>query len=110
MNIKTFADAVGMDYERVIEDFCGDTAALGAMIAAYPEKAGYDDLRKALESGGAEAARKSAHRLRKESERIGLDEIAELAQKIEKAGDDRLKSFAEPLDKAWKTITDALSE
>ena len=49
MNITSFAEEVGIDYESVIEDYCGDTAALRGDIEAFLPSCHLDELEKAIE-------------------------------------------------------------
>ena len=34
MNIRALAGKIGLDYEKTIEDFCGDVSALGAKLSS----------------------------------------------------------------------------
>ena len=79
MNIRSFADAAGIDYERLMDEFCGDTKALSTSIRSYLDTCDLPSLVKSVEDGDEEAVRHAAHRIRKCAEKLLLDETASLA-------------------------------
>lgn len=110
MNIKTFAEKTGIDYEKVMEDFCGDTAALKERILSFEPDCSIPSLKAAIEEKNEEAVHSIAHRIRKNAEKLTLNEIARLARKLEEADTERFQSLAEPLEKeisAYKTALDS---
>ena len=66
MSIKSLAERIGMDYDSVIEDFCGDVSALKDSLKAFHEAEDINNLKKAVESMDIEGIRKASHKIRNE--------------------------------------------
>ena len=115
MNIRSFADAAGIDYERLMDEFCGDTKALSTSIRSYLDTCDLPSLvksvkDKSVKDGDEEAVRSSAHRIRKCAEKLLLDETASLARKLEDAPAERMHSLVTPLEKEFARFTAALEQ
>ena len=110
MNIRSFADATGIDYERLMDEFCGDTKALSTSIRSYLDTCDLPSLVKSVKDGDEEAVRSSAHRIRKCAEKLLLDETASLARKLEEAPAERMHSLVTPLEKEFARFTAALEQ
>lgn len=87
MNIRSIADRIGMDYEGVLEDYCGDVRALSARLAAFPSECQVEKLTKAASEGNGDEARAEAKRIRKLAEKIGLGDLAARCHAYESSGD-----------------------
>ena len=107
MNIRSFADATGIDYERLMDEFCGDTKALSTSIRSYLDTCDLPSLVKSVKDGDEEAVR---HRIRKCAEKLLLDETASLARKLEDAPAERMHSLVTPLEKEFARFTAALGQ
>ena len=94
MNITSFAEEVGIDYESVIEDYCGDTAALRGDIEAKDE----------------DSVRKLAHAIRKKAEKIGLESMAQIARKLEESPAERFHAFISPIQREGQLYAKALAD
>lgn len=110
MNIMSFAQAVGMDYEEVMEDCCGDTQVLQERIEAYLPSADFEGLMASIDRGDEVEARSRAHKIRGLAEKLSLKETTRLAGRLEKAPADRLHAFKEPLGKEASIYKKALEE
>ena len=89
MSIKTLAGKIGMDYESVIEDFCGDVSSLKDALKAFASSGDGERLGKAVAADDAEAVRKEAHRIRKSAEKLGLEDLRKAAARLEEASEDK---------------------
>ena len=49
MNIKAIAGRIGMDYDNVIEDFCGDTGEIRKKLESFTEDCDFSALKVAVE-------------------------------------------------------------
>lgn len=104
MNIKAIAEKIGMDYEAVMEDYCGDVSALKDKLIAFPSSADLTALEQSISERNADGMKKEAHKIRKCAEKLGLHEIAKLASRIEEVNHEKAVSdFAE-----LKTARDAV--
>ena len=77
MNIRAIADKIGMDYEGVMEDFCGDVGAVREKLMAFASGNIAESIDGCLGSGDYAGARKFAHSLRKNAEKLGIKKLAE---------------------------------
>ena len=110
MNIRTFAFETGMDYESLMEDFCGDTAAIKERILSFPSDAKFSELKSAVIEKDDMKVKALAHSLRKSAQKLCLGEIESLARKMEESPADKYHSFIEPLEKELGLYSKALEE
>ena len=92
MNIKAIANKIGIDYEKVVEDFCGDISTLGARIENFASSDFANKLNAYLDSSDYENTKALSHSIRKDAEKIGLDSIAKSAKRVEDADSDKIKN------------------
>lgn len=78
MNIKAIAGRIGMDYDNVIEDFCGDTGEIRKKLESFVSDCDFPALRSAVESGDGEDIRKRAHKVKKTGENSVLSHWSEV--------------------------------
>lgn len=109
MNIRAIAKQIDMDYDNVLEDFCGDVAAISAKLENYLADCSFETLAAAVKADEAEAVKKGAHRIRKCSEKLGLTQMAKLASTLENAKADKATSAFEPLEKEYRKIEEVLT-
>lgn len=109
MNIRAIAKQIDMDYDDVLEDFCGDVSAISSKLENYLADCSFSSLTEAVKADDAEAIRKSAHRIRKCSEKLGLSQMAKLASTLENAKSDKAASAFEPLEKEYRKIEEVLT-
>ena len=110
MNIRSFADAAGIDYERLMDEFCGDTKALSTSIRSYLDTCDLPSLVKSVKDGDEESVRHAAHRIRKCAEKLLLDETTCLDRKLEEAPAERMHSLVTPLEKEFARFTVPLEQ
>ena len=92
MNIRNIATRIGMDYEKALEDYCGDVTALSERLAAFPSQCHIEQLENAVKSGVAEDIRKEAKRIRKLAEKAGLATLSGKCHDLENAGTDGIQT------------------
>lgn len=110
VNITNFAQKLGLDYEKIVEDYCGDMQALAHDILVFPELCRLDDVEKALNEKDVTAVHTAAHRMRKAAEKLSLDEIVRLSRRLEEASIDRAHSLLGPLGKEISAYNKALED
>ncbi len=110
MNITNFARKLGLDYEKIVEDYCGDMQALGQDIISFPSLCRLDEVENALKHGSADEVHRIAHRMRKAAEKLSLDEISRLSRRLEDSPIDRAHSLLEPLEKEISAYNKALED
>lgn len=114
MNIKAIATKIGIDYENVLEDFCGDVSALGEMLQAFSEASFSSKLKEALDKADHESIKSLAHKIRNNSEKLGLSTIAKAARRVEDADLDKIKNativLIEKIDEAVAAIDQSNNE
>lgn len=108
MNISAIADKIGLDYENIIEDFCGDVAALGSKLSAFTENCRIDGLEAAMESKDYDTARSEAKKIRKAAEKVGLRDLKKAAEHAENAKDDKLHSAVASLVQKYNDVAQCL--
>lgn len=108
MNIKAIADKIGIDYETVLEDFCGDVSELGSRLQGFASSDVINGLKKALEAANHTEIKSLAHGIRNKAEKVGLKNIAKVARRVEDADDDKIKNativLIEKLEDVFATI------
>lgn len=108
MNIKAIADKIGIDYETVLEDFCGDVSELGSRLQGFASSDVINGLKAALESSDHKAIKALAHEARNKAEKVGLKSIAKIARRVEDADDDKIRNativLIEKLEEAFAAI------
>lgn len=110
MNIRSIAKSIDMDYDSVLEDFCGDVQSITAKLESYLSDCDFDSLRAAIEKEDAEAVRKGAHRVKKCSEKLGLKAMEKYAATLENAKSDRIAGAFEPLEKEYNKVKEVLEK
>lgn len=110
MSIKSLAERIGMDYDSVIEDFCGDVSALKDSLKAFHEAEDINNLKKAVESMDIEGIRKASHKIRKGAEKLGLGELRTAAARLEEVNAEKIPADAEHLEKLHAEILKAIEE
>lgn len=108
MNIKAVAGQIGMDYDSVFEDFCGDAAEISARLESFIDDCHFDELRDAITSSDLERIAKAAHNIRKRSEKLGITNLAKYASNLEKAKKDKIAKAFELLEKEYLKVEKAL--
>ena len=92
MNIKAVADKIGIDYEKTVEDFCGDVSALSSRLQAFASSNAIETLKTLQDKADAAGIKKLAHGIRKDAEKVGLETVAKASRRVEDADTDKLKS------------------
>lgn len=110
MNIKTVADLIGMDYDAVLEDYCGDVSLLNERLVAFPSSTSLDNLSMPLKVGDYETLRIEAKKLRKASEKIGLTKLAAACKTLEKADGTDLQVAYNEVKKLYESVIAVLSK
>ena len=87
MNIKAIAERIGMDYENVMEDYCGDVAAVKERLLRFPSDTDLSALEGCVSSGDMDGIRREAHRIRKCAKKLGLGSLAGIASHLEETGE-----------------------
>ncbi len=108
MNIKAIADKLGIDYENILEDFCGDVSELSMKMQEFATSDVVEKLNQALQNADQESVKQLAHKVRNTGDKIGLANVAKAARRVEEADKDKLKSatlvLIEKLEEAISTI------
>ena len=91
MNIKAIASRIGMDYDNVIEDFCGDTSEVRKKLESFITDCNFTALESAVEQNDEELIKKCAHKVKKTGEKLGLTDLVKYAAILEDA---KNKDFA----------------
>ena len=109
MNIKAIAGRIGMDYDNVIEDFCGDTGEIRKKLESFISDCDFAALRSAVESGDGEDIRKKAHKVKKTGEKLGLTSLVKCAALLEDAKNGKVASAFSALEKEYTKVADILA-
>ena len=110
MNIKALAGKIGLDYEKTIEDFCGDVSALGSKLKGFSSACNIDELRNALSENNTAAIKKAAHAIRKASEKVGIAPLAKAASRVEEADDAKIASACQTLIEKYSEVIAFIEE
>ncbi len=110
MNIRAIAGKVGLDYENIIEDFCGDVKTLSGKLSSFTDSFTLEDLKAAVEKKDYDAVRKAAKVIRKGSEKVGLKDLAKAAEYVEDAKDEKIHSAAMSLIEKYEEVKKVLDE
>ena len=109
MNLKSMAGKIGMNYDSVLEDFCGDVSSIREKVESLLQECSIDDLVLAYSNGDEEGVRKAAHDIRKKAEKLGLQVLIKAALQLEEAKPGRLAAPYENLVKEFEKIKSVLS-
>ena len=110
MNIKALAGKIGLDYEKTIEDFCGDVSALGAKLKSFAAACNIDELKSAMDDNNIAAIKKAAHAIRKASEKVGITPLAKAASRVEEAEDAKIASACQTLIEKYNEVIEYLDK
>ncbi len=108
MNIRAIAERIGMDYDGVMEYYCGDVAVVKEKLMQFPESASLEKLEAAIEADDETAVRKEAHAIRKAAEKLGLQEMAKAASAVEEVSRGKLPDDFSKLKAIQKEICSVL--
>ncbi len=110
MSIKSLAEKIGMDYESVIEDFCGDVSALKNALKAFPSSGNITALKECVANKDSEGIKREAHRIRKSAEKLGLGELKTAASRLEEVNAEKVPGDADHLERLFESAVKAIEE
>ncbi len=110
MSIKSLADKIGMDYESVLEDFCGDVSALKEALRSFSSSHDEDALKNSVEKMDKEGVKKEAHRIRKSAEKLGLENLKVAAARLEEVNEEKVPSDYKHLKEIYDATLKAIKE
>lgn len=110
MNIRALAGKIGLDYEKTIEDFCGDVSALGAKLKGFAAACNLDELKAAMDKDDAAAIKKIAHSIRKASEKVGIMPLVKAASRVEDAEEAKASSACQTLIEKCNEVIDYIEK
>ena len=110
MNIKALAGKIGLDYEKTMEDFCGDVSALGSKLKGFAAACNVDELKAAMDDNDIAAIKKAAHAIRKASEKVGIAPLAKAASRVEEAEDAKIASACQTLIEKYNEVIEYLDK
>ena len=110
MSIRSISGRIGMDYDSVIEDYCGDVPALAEALRAFPSGTEEEELRKSIGNEDWDGARKAAHTLRKRAEKVGLKDLAEKASLLEEVSGEKMPGDFLQLEALYREICGIITE
>ena len=108
MNIKAIASRIGMDYDNVIEDFCGDTSEIRKKLESFISDCNFTALESAVEQNDEELIKKCAHKVKKTGEKLGLSDLVKHAAMLEEAKSAKLATTFAALKTEYKKISEIL--
>ena len=97
-----------MDYEKVMEDFCGDVGAVREKLMAFASGNIAESIDGCLGSGDYAGAKKLAHSLRKNAEKLGIWKLAEQAGRIEEVNDEKVQADWHEAKELYTSIINAI--
>ena len=98
-----------MDYDNVIENFCGDTGEVRKKLDSFTSDCDFPALKEAVESGDEENIRKRAHKVKKTGEKLGLSSLVRCAVLLEEAKNGKVASAYSALEKEYTKVADILA-
>lgn len=108
MNIRAIADKIGMDYEGVMEDFCGDVSIVREKLLSFAGSDISSSIDTCIAAKDYEGARKLAHSLRKNAEKLGIRSLAEYAGRVEEVSDDKIAGDWKDTKELYSSIINAI--
>ena len=109
MNIKAIASRIGMDYDNVIENFCGDTSEVRKKLESFIDDCNFTALESAIEANDEEQIKKCAHKIRKTGEKLGLTNLVKQASLLEDAKNGKIAPSYDFLRKEYLEIAKNLT-
>ena len=110
MNIKAIASRIGMDYDNVIEDFCGDTSEVRKKLESFITDCNFTALESAVEQNDEELIKKCAHKVKKTGEKLGLTDLVKYAAMLEDAKSGKISTSFEVLKNEYNKISEILQK
>ncbi|MBO8436943.1 MAG: Hpt domain-containing protein [Spirochaetes bacterium] len=98
-----------MDYESVIEDFCGDVSALKDALKAFAST-DCQNLSEAVEKNDDATVKKEAHRIRKSAEKLGLEKLKVAAARLEEVNEEKVPADYAHLASIFTSTVDAIKK
>ena len=110
MSIKSLAEKIGMDYETVLEDFCGDVSALKDALRKFPSSCDAELLKKSVDTLDTENVKKEAHKIRKIAEKLGLENLRIAAARLEEVNPEKIPADYNYLASIYQKTLEAIEE
>ena len=110
MSIKSLAEKIGMDYENVLEDFCGDVSTLKDTLRNFSSSHDEEALRKSVEAMDGEGVKREAHKIRKSAEKLGLEDLRTAAARLEEVNEEKVPADYQHLKAIYDRTIRAIDE
>jgi hypothetical protein len=109
MNISSIAKQIGMDYDLVLEDYCGDVSIVADKLSTFVGDCAFASLEESVNNGDEENIRKGAHRIKKLSEKLGIKPLEKSAEQLENAKSSKIAALFASLKEEYLKIEKVLS-
>ncbi len=110
MNISAFAKRIGMDYDLVLEDYCGDVSLISSKLASFVKDCNFATLEAKKAADDEDGLKAEAHRIKKLAEKMGITPLFKAAQLVETAKGNKLENAYEALESEYKKVAEVLAE
>ncbi len=104
MNLKALAGKIGLDYDKTVEDFCGDISTLKEKVQSFSVDCDIDEFEDALKTGDEPLIKNIAHKIKKAAEKIGLVPLMNAASQVESADSQTLREASVSLIKMYNDV------
>ena len=108
MNIRAIADRIGMDYEGVMEDFCGDVSIVREKLLSFAGSDVSSSIDTCIADNDYAGARKLAHTLRKNAEKLGIKALAERAGRRVEVREEKIAGDWQETKELYLSIINAI--
>lgn len=110
MNISAIAKRIGMDYDLVLEDYCGDVSLISSKLASFVKDCNFKALEDKKAAGDEDGLKAEAHRIKKLAEKMGITPLLKAAQLVENTKGNKLGSAYETLESEYNKVAQVLAE
>ena len=97
-----------MDYEGVMEDFCGDVSIVREKLLSFAASDTAESIDRCIGDKDYAGARKLAHSLRKNAEKLGIKALAERAGRVEEVSDEKIEGDWKETKELYASIINAI--
>lgn len=110
MNISSIAKRIGMDYDLVLEDYCGDVSLISSKLGSFLSDCNFEALKESKRANDEAKIKSEAHRVKKLSEKLGIMPLSKAAALLENAKENKIEVAFSSLESEFNKVAEVLKE
>lgn len=110
MSVSLIAKQIGMDYDLVLEDYCGDISLISSKLKTFVNDCDFPTLLTYKSENNEEKIKEGAHKIKKLSEKLGIIPLQTLAKETEEAKSGKLDIAFKALEQEFLKVEKILQD